>query len=307
MLGLQPKFPHVAIEIGEGYASAVRLQRGRSRPSIAEWFRIDFPARPAEPEDIGGALLLDDDLRIRLRDLAEKLGRVRRLSLVLPDAAVRTFFLELENPSATGKELHDMVRFKLSRLVPINLDGAALAYQRLQTGSGAVNFLALLTSRRMISGFEDFFRARGTHLGLIETASLAAANLLTPSLPEAVNFTLVRVGLKHFTIALFLGGQLAFGRTRRLDSPQAAATIQQELRTISLFAQDKLGSAGVQKVYLHGPGLSDNGFSASLAKAGFDAHELDLEDFIDLTPDLRGRLDDQGTILAAAGAATRSR
>jgi Tfp pilus assembly PilM family ATPase len=306
MLGMQAKYPPVAIEIGEGYASAVRLQRGRRRPSLAEWHRVDFPVSPADPEDIGGELFLTDDLRLRLGELASRMGRARKLSLVLPDSAVRTFFIEMENPGVSGKELDDMIRFKLSRLAPINLEGAALAYQRLQAHPGGADFLAVLTSRKMISAYEDFFRSRGIHVGLIENASLAAANLVLPSIAGAGDFAIVRVSYHYFSIGLFLGGELRFGRTRRLGPGEALESIQQELRTISLFAQDKLGSEGVRMVYVHGTELSGNGLIAALARAGFEAHRLELEEYIDLPPDLRGRPDEQGTVLAAAGAAGRS-
>ncbi|HUX06770.1 MAG TPA: hypothetical protein VMX35_05595 [Acidobacteriota bacterium] len=306
MFGLRTKYPPASIEIGDGYASAVRLQRSKSELSLAEWHRADFPFRSVKGDDLGAELLLDDDMRLRLGDLADRLGRVKRLSLVLPDTAVRTLFLELENPAATGKELDDMIRFKLSRLVPINLDAATLAYHRLPEHSGGANYLAVLTSKRMTVGLEEFFSSRGTHLGLIESASLAAVNLASQTLESAGDSAIVRVALHYFTINLFLGGELSFGRTRRFAPEQSQTLILQELRTLNLFAQDKLGSEGLRAVFLYGPGFQSNGIMTMLNGAGFDARALDLEEFAELPADLRGRPQDQGTVLAAVGAACRS-
>ncbi len=306
MIGFRTKYPPVSIEIGDGYASAVRLQRSKGDMSLAEWHRVNFPFRSVEGDDLGAELLLDDDMRLRLGDLADTLGRVKRLSLVLPDTAVRTFFLELENPAATGKELVDMIRFKLSRLVPINLEAAVLAYHRLPGSSGGANYLAVLTSKRMTAGLEDFFSSRGTRLGLIESASLAAANLASPTLENAGDSAVVRVALHYFTINLFLGGELAFGRTRHFAPEQSQTMITHELRTLNLFAQDKLGSEGLKAIYLYGPGIKGNGLLTMLTEAGFDAYALELEKFAELPADLRNRPEDQGTVLAAVGAAGRS-
>jgi len=304
MLGLRAKYPPVAVEIGEGYATAVRVQRGGGRLRLAEWNRVELPLRRASAGDIGGEIELDDDVRLRLGDLLEPLGRLRRLSLVIPDSAVRSFFVELENPAAGGKELRDMITFKLSKLVPINLDGAALAYQRLRAReNGGAHYLAILTSRRISGAYEDFFEARGTHVGLIETAFLASANLFAPVLEaESGDFALLRIGVNYFSLALFLDGKLAFSRTRRRTS----GSIPYELRTLNLFAQDKLGSDGFRKVYLQGPGASDGAVEAALEDAGFNPRRLDLEEVADLPPSLRDRMEEQGTLLAAVGAAGRS-
>ena len=305
MIGLRPKYPHTAIEIGEGYATGVRLQRSGGRLRLAAWKRVELPLRTASEDDVGGELSLDDDFRLRLGDLLEPIGHPKRLSLVLPDSAVRSFFVELENPPSGDRELRNMILFKLSKLTPVNLEGAAIAYQRLGHSEGGIRYLAMITSRKITNSYEDFFESHGTRVGLIETASLAATNLFAKAFEESGgDFALFRVARGYFTAALFLGGELAFGRTRR--GGFVASAVAKEARTLTLFAQDKLESTGFSRVYLNGPAATDAEIPAELERAGFQAAFLDLEDVMDLPPLLRGSHAEQGTLIAATGAAGRN-
>lgn len=305
MIGLRPKYPHTAIEIGNGYASAVRMHRAGGRLRLAAWKRIELPSRTVSEDDVGGELALDDDIRLRLGDLLEPIGHPKRLSIVLPDSAVRSFFVELENPPSGDRELRDMILFKLSKLTPVNLEGAAIAYQRLGQSEEGIRYLAMITSRKITNAYEDFFESQGIRVGLIETASLAAINLFAGHFRESGgDFAIFRVAGGYFTAALFLGGELAFGRTRR--GAISAAAVAKEARTLTLFAQDKLESEGFSRVYLNGPLATEAEIPAELERAGFEAALLDLEEVVDLPPLLRGSRDEQGTLIAAAGAAGRN-
>ena len=319
-LSLRPSYPPVALEIGEGYATAVRFRRRKDENRLAQWHQVELPERAREAEQAGESLVPDAEMEAALAELAGRLGRVRRLSLALPDTAVRSFYLEVENPAASGRELREMILFKIRKLSPVRPEAAAVAYRRLRASrDGGARYLAQLTSRRMTRGFESFFERRGAHLGLIETASAAVADLFAPALAEeAGDFALVRIESGHFSVSVFRRGALAFSRTRAggagAVTPDAVA---HELRTLNLYAQDKLGSAGLAAAFVHGPGAAAAEICARLESEGkggdggqgggegFAARRLLLEDAVDVPPELLGRPDEQGKLAAAVGAATR--
>lgn len=307
MFSLRPSYPPVALEIGEGYATAVRFRRRKEENKLVEWHQAELPPRARE-EQVGEGLVPDEEMQSALAELVGRLGRVKRLSLALPDTAVRSFYLEVENPAAAGRELREMILFKIRKLSPIRPEAAAIAYRRLRASpDGGARYLAQLTSRRMTRGLESFFERRGIHLGLIETASVAAAELFAPALAEeAGDFAMVRVEREHFSVSVFRQGALAFSRTRAggagAVTPDAVA---HEVRTLNLYSQDKLGSAGMSAAFVHGPGAAAAEVCEKLEAEDFAARRLLLEDAVDVPPELLGRPDEQGKLAAAVGAATR--
>ena len=304
---LRPNYPPQAVEIGDGYASAVRFQRRRSRPRLVQWHGVDLPRRKAESEGLGEFLLLDDELRHPLEELIAGMDRFRKVSLALPDTAVRSFFLEIENPIASARELRDMILFKITKLAPISVEGTALTYQRLRPrNGGGDHYLAQITSRRLITGYENFFAAKGIQLGLVESSTLASANLFEHQLAKGpLDYALLRVDRAHFNIALFRDGMLTFARTRvHASETGMAQAVAGEMRTLNLFAQDKLGSTGIQIVYVHGPGAAVE--SADLLESkDFPSRLLTLDLVVEIPGDLHVREAAQGALVAAAGAALR--
>jgi Tfp pilus assembly PilM family ATPase len=308
MFGLRPKYPPVAVEIGDGYASAVKVQRRRSHPRLLHWHGIDLPYRRAEAEGLGDSLVLDDELRPRFEELIAELGRIKMISIAFPDTAVRTFFLEIENRITSARELREMILFKISKLAPISIEGTALSYQRLRPrDGGGDHYLALLASRRLISSYEDFLARKGIHLGLIESSSLAAANLFESLLSrEFGDCALLRIEDNHFNVALFRDGMLIFSRTRiRSKEEDVGRGVTAEMRTLSLFAQDKLGSQGIRMVYVYGPGDAPLNSVAALEAKGFAARRLSLDDIVEVPAELRRQPGEQGALAAAAGSALR--
>lgn len=308
MLGLRPNYPPIAVEIGEGYATALRLQKRGPVAKLVEWERVDLPVRQAPDESLGGAFTLDEQFRIALEDLLERFGKIRRLSLVIPDIAVRSFFIELENPAGTRKELRDMILFKIKKLTPVNLEGVTLAYQRLRSrNSGGEHYLAVLASKRLTGGYGRFFEGRGIHLGLVENASIASVNLFEPILEEAAgegDLATLRIGSSHFTVGLFRNGALAFSRTRLFSPEDREHSIEHEVRTLGLYAQDKLESPGISNVFILCTG-ADEVVSDSLSRAGFNTRTLMLEDVVSLPSSVLDQPELQGMLTAAAGAAAR--
>lgn len=308
MISVRPKYPPVALEIGDGYATAVRVQRRGGRSRVLYWHRVALPRRESEAEGLGEALMLDDELRLPLEDLIMELGKTKAISLALPDTAVRTFFLEIENHIKSDRELRKMILFKITKLAPISVEGTALSYQRLRPREGGGDhYLALLASRKVTASYEQFFAKRGIHLGLVESSSLAAANLFEPVLRrELGDYALLRVELGHFSAALFRDGLLTFSRTRIGSAGESIAdSITAEMRTLSLFAQDKLGSSGIERVFVYGPGDSVGQAADLLESRGFPARVLALDEVADVPSDLLNRIYEQGSLVAAAGSALR--
>ena len=68
--------------------------------------------------------------------LDEVSSREKQLTLVVPDAAVRVLMLEFDAMPAKAQEALPIVRFRLRKLMPFEVDDAAVSYQVMRRATG---------------------------------------------------------------------------------------------------------------------------------------------------------------------------
>jgi len=110
--------------------------------------------------------------------------RKRRAAVILPDYCARVAVLDFDTFPSNPEEQQALVRFRLKKSVPFEVDTAVVSYieqPRASTKTGAkVEILAAVISSDIVVQYEAPFRAAGFHPGLVTTSSLAALNLLAP-------------------------------------------------------------------------------------------------------------------------------
>lgn len=111
--------------------------------------------------------------------------RKRRAAVILPDYCSRVAVLDFDTFPNDLEEQQALVRFRLKKSVPFEVDTAVVSYveqPRLAEAktSSKVEVLAAVISSDIVMQYEAPFRAAGFHPGLVTTSSLAALNLLAP-------------------------------------------------------------------------------------------------------------------------------
>jgi type IV pilus assembly protein PilM len=94
--------------------------------------------------------------------------------LIIPDNALRLAVLEFENIPQKETERVALLRFRLRKTVPFEIDEAALAYH-VQPGNSIV---AAITPAGTVAHYEAPFRAAGMQPGFVTAASLAMLEVL---------------------------------------------------------------------------------------------------------------------------------
>jgi type IV pilus assembly protein PilM len=119
-----------------------------------------------------------------IRSLAPADGRrKRRAAVILPDYCARVAVLDFDTFPSDLEEQQALVRFRLKKSVPFEVDTAVVSYVHQPRPSTAktgakVEILAAVISSDIVVQYEAPFRAAGFHPGLVTTSSLAALNLL---------------------------------------------------------------------------------------------------------------------------------
>jgi type IV pilus assembly protein PilM len=120
-----------------------------------------------------------------LHALAPSSGRKRRATVILPDYCARVAVLDFDTFPADPGERQALVRFRLKKSVPFDVETAVVSYVEQARGAevkgGAkIEILAAIISSEIVQQYEAPFRAAGFHPGLVTISSLAALNLLAP-------------------------------------------------------------------------------------------------------------------------------
>ena len=100
--------------------------------------------------------------------------------MILPDYCARVAVLDFDTFPSDLEEQQALVRFRLKKSVPFEVDTAVVSYVEQPRSGAKVEVLAAVMSSDIVVQYEAPFRAAGFHPGLVTTSSLAALNLLAP-------------------------------------------------------------------------------------------------------------------------------
>jgi len=108
--------------------------------------------------------------------------RKRRAALILPDYCARIAVLDFDNFPTDPEEQLALLRFRMKKSVPFDVDSAVLSYAAQPRGrdGSKIEVLAAVMASEIVGRYEAPFRAAGFHPGMVTTSSLAALNLMTP-------------------------------------------------------------------------------------------------------------------------------
>jgi len=182
--------------------------------------------------------------------LSQVAPRTRSVTLVVPDTVVRVFVLDFDSLPAKPAEAFPVLRFRLRKMVPFDVEHAGLSYQVLVQTKTDCRVLTAVLPGAILAEYEAAARAAGFEPGAVLPSSLAALAGLDVQQPVlAANLT--RVAL---TTSITNGDDLLLYRT--LDLPEDSALHLDEVRrgiaVAAAYFEDKLG---VRPTQLHYAGI----------------------------------------------------
>jgi type IV pilus assembly protein PilM len=166
--------------------------------------------------------------------------RSRAVTLVLPDTVVRVFVLDFDSLPGKADEAFSVMRFRLRKMVPFEVEHAGLSYQVLTESKTECKVLAAVIPGPILQEYEAAVRAAGYEPGAVLPSSLAAlAGLDSMEAVLAANLS----GLA-LTTTITNGHDLLLYRT--LDLPEEPGLRLDEVRrgiaVAAAFYEDKLGT-----------------------------------------------------------------
>lgn len=179
----------------------------------------------------------------------------RRAALVLPDYAVRVTVLDFDDFPADAKEQASLVRFRVKRSVPFDVDSAALSFQpqRANGGGKRVDVVVAVAPLEIVARYEAPFRLAGFHTGWVTTSTLAALGLL----PATGLKVLAKLTGRILSLSVVSQGLLKLVRSIELNEFTAQEIAGHLFPTVA-YAEDQI-SASPDALYVCGFGASTAG------------------------------------------------
>lgn len=175
-------------------------------------------------------------------------GKSRDVVAVLPDAVVRVLLLEFEDLPAKTQEADAVIRFRLKKSLPFDVEQAAMSCD-IRRANGTIQVVAAVSPREIINEYETAFRDAGYSPGVVLPSSLATLGLVEGDRPALM----LKVDPVSVTVAAAERGELRLMRT--LDNPHgekvAAAELAETVLPSIVFFEDTFG-ARIERIFVTG-------------------------------------------------------
>jgi type IV pilus assembly protein PilM len=197
-------------------------------------------------------------------------ARTHDVIAIVPDAAVRVALLEFDTLPSDSDEAASVVRFRLKKTLPFDVDKASVSYHAQKSDSG-VRVVAAIALASVIEDYESAFRDAGFSPGVVLPSMLAALGAAAGERPTLV----VKVDARTTSIAILNDNQLQLFRT--LENTRGVTIsgeqLAEEVYPSVVFFQDTY-QLNIEKIFV--AGISDLGSAAPAlqSQTGAEVEEL---------------------------------
>lgn len=242
--------PPLAVEISSDRVAGARFTRTGSVQGFAV---ADVPKGAIVPSAIEANLLNAGAVNEAVRSVCQTLEmKDEDVALLLPDPVIRVFVQHFEEFPRTSQEALPMLRWRLKKSVPFEVDETLLSYMRQPSRGEGVDVVTAIARLRIIKEYEALLESQGLRPGVVLSTTLAAIGLLDDQKPTLLS----RVSDTSLTTAIVRDGVLAGYRCTELPVHVDALTPQlllEEVYPLAAYYQDTW-QEGIQAVRLAGVG-----------------------------------------------------
>jgi len=231
----------------------------------------ELPPGSVVPDLTENNILQPEAVRKAINDVVGTIaGRLRDVIGVLPDAAVRVVLLDFDTLPSNPTEAEGVVRFRLKKSLPFDVDKAKVSYH-VQQSLGGLRLVAAVALSSVIEDYESAFRDAGYSAGVVLPSMLAALGAAEGDSPTLV----LKVDARTTSLAILDKQQLLLFRT--LENTRGVTItgeqLAEEVYPSVVFFQDTYHT-NIERIYVAGLPESGGAAPALRAQTGADVREL---------------------------------
>ncbi len=192
--------------------------------------------------------------------LSQVSPRTRAVTLVLPDTVVRVFVLDFDTLPNKPAEAIPVLRFRLRKMVPFDVEHAGVSYQVLLESKTECKVLVAIMPGPILAEYEAAVRAAGYEPGAVLSSGLAALEAAN-SVGSMEAVLIANLSPLALTTSITNGQDLLLYRT--LDLPEEPslrlAEVRRGIAVAAAYFEDKLQVKPRQLYYAGAGGAYDFG------------------------------------------------
>ena len=242
--------PPIAIEISSDQVAGVRFLR---TGAVSGYFVEDLPKGALNPSAIESNIANPSVVKAAINSICQSLDANQEdAALLLPDPVIRVFVQHFDDFPRSAQEAIPMLRWKLKKSVPFEVDETLLSYMRQVPRGEGVDIVTAIARLRIVKEYEALLEGPRLRPGIVLSSILAAISLLDDHKPTL----LARVSGTSLTTAIVREGVLAGYRCTELPTHAGEVTPQmllEEVYPLAAYYQDTW-QEGIQAVRVAGLG-----------------------------------------------------
>lgn len=309
--GLTPQPPSVAFEIAAGRVTVAEVSTGGDGLVVSAYASEALPDDAVTPLLSGTNIADPAVVTAALRRVCEKAGirPPKRAALIVPDSVARVSLLTFEELPPKAADIDQLVRWQIKKSTPFPIEDAQVSSVVTHQAPGATTVLAVASPRAVISEYEAAVTPLGTHVGLVDLASLNVLNaILANGNAPAGDWLLVCLAKDSTSLAIVRQGALMFYRHRlAVDDEPLGALVHQT----AMYHEDRLGGSKFSGVWLCGSAWAEGGGEAMRReisqRLGVQADAVDVRAAAALRDRIAAAPDVLDALAAPLGALVRER
>jgi type IV pilus assembly protein PilM len=243
--------------------------------AAAQWSKVGghLEAYAVEPLPVGAVMASPVDanviqpeaVRTALRKVFNRVPpRGAPMALLIPDPVVRVFILPFETLPRSADEALPLLRWRLKKSVPFDVDETVVSWMRQTGKEGALEVVTAVARQRIVREYEDLVEPLDVKSRVILSSTLSTL----PLLAESGATLLVRMSGRTMTTVIVRDSNLSIYRSTEMAGDPAALDVQSMLDEIFpavAFYQDTWGNSP-DRARITGFGAREEVFRRALAE-----------------------------------------
>ena len=242
--------PPLAVEVATDRVAGARI----SRHGGLDGFAVEpLPPGSVVPSAVETNLVNLIAVKSAFESVCSRLrAKNEDIAILVPDPVVRVFVQHFDEFPRSPQEAVPMLRWKLKKSVPFEVEETLISYMRQAPREGGVDVVTALGRLRIVREYEALAENLGLSPGVVLSSSLAAVSLLSDRRPTM----LARIAGQALTTAIVRDGVLCGYRCTELPVSGTLLTPQmllEEIYPVAAYYQDTW-QEGIQGVRVAGLG-----------------------------------------------------
>ena len=242
--------PSLAVEVATDRIAGARV----SRTGGLDGFAVEpLPPGAVVPSAVETNLVNIVAVKNAFESVCSRLrAKNEDMAILVPDAVIRVFVQHFDEFPRSAAEAIPMLRWKLKKSVPFEVDETLISYMRQAPRESGVDVVTALGRLRIVREYEGLAESLGLSPGVVLSSSLAAVSLLDDARPTL----LARIAGQALTTAIVRDGVLCGYRCTELPVSGGMLTptmLLEEIYPVAAYYQDTW-QEGIKAVRVAGLG-----------------------------------------------------